>query len=138
LSTDLSNTIFITTDKNINAFGEKIINLANATDLSDAVNLSQLKAISNDITSITEYISSNFDETVKNLNLTDNDLSLDISAKIFIDDRILKTNKYGNLSVVKLDINEYAEILSSSETSSISDIIFIVENDKVTAFGNRI
>jgi hypothetical protein len=39
LSTDLSNTIFITTDKNINAFGEKITNLADATDLSDAVNL---------------------------------------------------------------------------------------------------
>lgn len=119
-------------------FGGKIINLANATDLSDAVNLRQLKAISNDITSITEYISSNFDETVENLNLTDNDLSLNISSKIFIDDRILKTNKYGNLSVVKLDINDYAEILNSSETSSISDIIFIVENDKVTAFGNRI
>ena len=39
LEETLSNTIFITTDKNINAFGEKIINLADATELSDAVNL---------------------------------------------------------------------------------------------------
>jgi hypothetical protein len=101
-------------------------------------NLGQLKTISNDITAITEYISSNFDEAVENLNLTDNNLSLDISAKIFIDDRILKANKYGNLSVVKLDIDDYAEILNSSETSSISDIVFIVESDKETAFGNRI
>lgn len=118
LSTDLSNTIFITTDKNINAFGEKIINLADATELSDAVNLGQVEHIINSVSS---------------------NLNSNITEKIWIGND-LSSGEYTNLSVVKVSSDKYQQLLVDGViSSSLSNTLFIVNDDsQINAMGQKI
>jgi hypothetical protein len=51
VSSVLSNTLFIVDSDNIDAMGQRIINVNTAIDLSDAVNLEQLNSVESSINS---------------------------------------------------------------------------------------
>ena len=51
-------TIYIVSSDNINAFGERIINVGDAIELSDAVTLKQLNAVDTKLTTLVSSVSS--------------------------------------------------------------------------------
>lgn len=57
-------TVYIVSSDNINAFGERVINVGDAVDLSDAVNLKQLNAVETSLTTTISSISSDLKDLI--------------------------------------------------------------------------
>jgi hypothetical protein len=110
-----SKTIYIVSSDNFDAFGEQIKNVADATDLSDAVNLGQVEHI---IDSVSSELNSN------------------ITEKIWIGND-LSSGEYTNLSVVKVTSDKYQQLLVDGViSSSLSNTLFIVNDDsQINAMG---
>ena len=62
--------------------------------------------------------------------------SLDMGNKVFIDDRISGISDYSDLSVVKLNASEYAELVTTS--SILSNSIYIVEDTYEDMYGMQV
>ena len=56
--------------------------------------------------------------------------------KIFIDNKISSISGYSDLSVVKLNANEYATLLTSGQL--LSNSLYIVDDDHIDAYGQQI
>ena len=73
-------------------------------------------------------------EELNSLSYTDETLSNDISTKIYFNE--YGAEKFGDLSVIKLGAEEYAELLDLSATNS--QAIYIVSSDNKNAYGRKI
>ena len=63
----------------------------------------------------------------------------DISSyanKVIIDNRISNISSQTDLSIVKLNINEYATLLSNEH--ALSNVIYVIEDNHINAYGQRI
>ena len=81
---------------------------------------------------MTTTISSVSSELTSDISSISSALSDAISAKIFFKEYD-EEGKYGDLSVIKLGAEEYAELLDLSATNK--QVIYIVSSDNQDAFG---
>lgn len=112
LSSTLSNAIFIVSSDYIDAFGEQVKNLCGPTDDSDAA-------------------------TKLYVDIVDNELSSAISSKIWIEDRVdpESINGPADLSIMKLDNDDFNEYVALSSDRMSSDVLYIVESEFIEAYG---
>lgn len=75
-------TIYIVSSDNINAFGERIINVGDAIELSDAVNLKQLNAVDTKLTTLVSSVSSDLQTQIDNLDSSSTELVSSVSATL--------------------------------------------------------
>lgn len=148
----LSNVLYIVSSDVIDARGERIANLGNPVDLSDAVNLgyadshylTEHQSLSGYYTkSETNQLSTAFRyglattseltayETKADHNSGINILSNAISSKVLVDGQYAE-----NIQLKNVTIEEYAQLLK--EGNALSNCIYNVSSDNFEAFGNKI
>ena len=148
----LSNVLYIVSSDVIDARGERIANLGNPVDLSDAVNfgyaeshyLTEHQSLSGYYTkSETNQLSTEFRyglattseltayETKADHNSGINILSNAISSKVLVDGQYAE-----NIQLKNVTIEEYAQLLK--EGTALSNCIYKVSSENFEAFGNKI
>ena len=106
-----SNTLYIVSSSNLNAYGEQIKNIAPGTDLSDAVNLEQLKAI-------------------------ESALKENVNNKVFIDGISSESISVDSLNIVKLSRDEYKAL--QDQNAVCADVVYVTNFDELDMYGKSI
>ena len=68
--------------------------------------------------------------------IRDAELKNALDKKIFLDDRISGISGYGDLSVIKLSADEYADLLTSN--ALLSNCLYVIEDDYIDVYGQQI
>ena len=149
--TILSNELFVVRNEGyVDAYGEQIKHVAPGIELSDAVNVEQLSATATDLkTEIKDYVDNEIQEIQIPNDLSDLEnskhfvISSEISArlaeeysKVFIDNRLSSVSKQTDLSIIVLSSSEYNQLVTNDST--LSDALYIVENDNEDMYNQRI
>ena len=75
-------TIYIVSSDNINAFGERVMNVGDATESSDAVNLKQLNGVKTELTAVVSSISSDLKKKIDDIQAGSTGFVSDVSANL--------------------------------------------------------
>lgn len=130
LSNSLSNTLYIVEDDALDAYGQKVVNVQDGTDLSDAMNVRQIQEISNGITS---DVKTKYDE-----------LNTAIGNKIWIGNILSDESGYvssawqQNLSVMKVSGEKYDEMVVNGEVNKLSNVLFDIDYEFVNAYDTQV
>ena len=149
--TILSNELYVIRNEGyVDAYGEKIKNVAPGIELSDAVNVEQLSVTATDLKAeIKDYVDNEIQGIQIPNDLSDLEnskhfvISSEISArlaeeysKVFIDNRLSSVSKQTDLSIIVLSSSEYNQLVTNDST--LSDALYIVENDNEDMYNQRI
>ena len=116
-----SNSIYIVSSDNINAYGERITNVAEPVDLSDAVNKSYVDSAVGSI-----------QDAISNLNIIDTLLCAKIDEKsdIFVD------SEKSNLNIKHISQEEYHNLVATDAVET--SVLYIVSSDSLNMYGEQI
>ena len=157
----ISNAIYVVSSDVLDAFGERIVNVADGTSVSDAVNVGQLKSVSSDVVGVSNQVSGLADRItscendislakskIKELSVA---LSLEISSEVArLDSDITKkvwigslsademVGRNSDLSIVKIGSDEYRRRVVDGQISSLSNVLFEVSSESINAYGEQI
>ena len=149
--TILSNELYVIRNEGyVDAYGEKIKNVAPGIELSDAVNVEQLSVTATDLKAeIKDYVDNEIQGIQIPNDLSDLEnskhfvISSEISArlaeeysKVFIDNHLSSVSKQTDLSIIVLSSSEYNQLVTNDST--LSDALYIVENDNEDMYNQRI
>lgn len=113
-------TIYIVSSDNINAFGEKIINVGDATDLSDAVNLKQLNAAKGELTSLVSSVSATLQGEIDDLESGASALVSAVSAELTGIINSVSTDLEGQITSVSSALNTKIDTVSGDLTTLVN------------------
>ena len=147
----LSNTLYIVSADNLNAYGQKIVNVAPGTDLSDAVNLEQMQStiaqvnenlndeIANINSSLNNYATKS--ELTNNVTQLNNDINIlksnDNILSSVVDNKILVDNiSVDTFEVKHISQDDYNDLVVNDAT--LSNAIYIISSDTLNMYGEQI
>jgi hypothetical protein len=121
-------TIYIVSSDNINAFGEKIINVGDATVSSDAVNLKQLNAVETSLTTTISSVSADLKQLIDGATGDASGLVGQISAELTGIISNTSSDITGIIDSVSGDLTGTIDTISSDITGRVDYISGVVDN----------
>ena len=115
-------TIYIVSSDNINAFGERVINVGDAVNLSDAVNLKQLNAVESSLTSTISSISADLKDLIDDATGDASGLVGQISAELTGIISTTSSDITGIIDTVSSDLTGVVSTVSSDLTGTINTV----------------
>lgn len=113
-------TIYIVSSDNINAFGEKIINVGDATDLSDAVNLKQLNATKTELTTLVSSVSATLQSEIDDIESGASALVSSVSAELTGIINNVSTDLEGQITSVSSTLDNKIDTVNSNLTTLVN------------------
>lgn len=113
-------TIYIVSSDNINAFGERIINVGDATVSSDAVNLKQLNAAKDELTGLVSSVSATLQGEINSLSTGSEELVAAVSAELTGIINSVSTDLEGQITSVSSTLNTKIDTVSGDLTTLVN------------------
>lgn len=130
-----SNILYVVEDNKINAYGQKIENLATPTELSDAANKSYVDGVSSSLSGCISSISDKLHGKI------DSKIAIAQQTSCYVDSsgytRLSLINwQYGDLSIAKITDDDYHQLVVDNDV--VSNMLYVVSSENINAYGQRI
>ena len=144
----LSNVVYVVSSDYLNAYDQRVQNVATPSVDTDAANKKYVDTVSarlsdiahNEMSAVSSMLSNALINEITVREKTDTALSLEISSKVYIGDYIVSSDNYSmsstSLSIVKIHADDYHKKVANHTVND--DIVYIVSSDYLNAYDQRV